>query len=278
MTKRIRAFLALASVFAAVSASPLGAQASVAGVVKDSSGRPLAHAEVAIELIGRSGVTDEEGRYRLTDLAPGTRLLRVRQVGYRPAGVMITLVGSETTRSDFTLERVALLDTVRVKDKGSTSGAGYASFEDRRRLGLGKFIDSTQLRGSEGRGLGDMLRAIPGIKVWQPPQCAGKMMLNGQRVKVAPPYCVANPRVRIAVSGSTTMCAMSVVLDGVIVYSAEEPDSQGNVKWERTYDLADLSVANLSGVEIYRSLSEVPMQYSGVGSTCGVLMLWTRRG
>jgi hypothetical protein len=186
--------LAMLLICAAV---PLAAQASVAGVVKDSSGRPIARADVAIEALGKHVLTDDAGRYLLSDIPPGARLVRARFLGYEASLATITLVALETARGAFILHQVAAnLDTLIVKDRSNFIGVGLAGFEERRKLGFGKFIDSTELRQNEH---------------------------------------------------------------------------------ERTYDLSTLSISSLAAVEIYRSSVEVPTEYGGVGSTCGVLLLWLRR-
>jgi protocatechuate 3,4-dioxygenase beta subunit len=48
------------------------AQATLTGVVRDSAGRPLVRAEIAIEARRKSTTTDENGRYRLTDVPTGS--------------------------------------------------------------------------------------------------------------------------------------------------------------------------------------------------------------
>ena len=35
---------------------------------------------------------------------------------------------------------------------------------------------------------------------------------------------------------------------------------------------------NLAGIEIYRSPAEIPAQYGGPQSRCGVIVMWNRRG
>src|ERR1044072_6335208 len=82
------------------------AQASIAGVVKDSSGAVLpgvtveATSPAMIERV-RSAVTDAAGQYRIEDLRPGTYLVTFRLSGFsvveRPG---IELTGSFAAKVD----------------------------------------------------------------------------------------------------------------------------------------------------------------------------------
>ena len=64
------------------------AQASIAGVVRDSSGAVLpgvtveASSDALIEKV-RSGVTDDSGRYAIIDLRPGTYVVTFSLAGFR---------------------------------------------------------------------------------------------------------------------------------------------------------------------------------------------------
>lgn len=40
----------------------------------------------------------------------------------------------------------------------------------------------------------------------------------------------------------------------------------------------DFFVPEYQAVEAYRSAAEVPTEFSGASSQCGVVVLWTRRG
>lgn len=244
-------------------AAPLRAQASVSGVVReDSTGKPVAGAVVAFEAIRRQTITDESGKYLLSDLPAGTRLMLVRRLGYIAAGTMVQLVSGETQIKDVTLERVpARLDTVAVVGTATRGrGSGFDGFADRRRLGLGKFIDSTMFRENENRRLEDVLREFTSLKIVSPPSCTQRQTMCSKRIAV-------NDR------GARDACPLQVYLDESVAYRANAAD----IDWDATYDLTLMSPANLRGAEVYRRASEVPMEFGGPTANCGVLVLWTRR-
>jgi hypothetical protein len=63
-------------------------------------------------------------------------------------------------------------------------------------------------------------------------------------------------------------CFLNVFLDGLPIWvtgSAEPPN------------LDAYNVASLEAVEVYRSAAEAPIQFQRSRTTCGVLVLWTRR-
>ena len=96
------------------------AQASIAGVVKDSSGAVLpgvtveASSPALIEKV-RSAVTDSSGQYRIEDLRPGTYLVTFKLSGFsvveRPG---IELTGSFAAKIDADLKVGTLAETITV--------------------------------------------------------------------------------------------------------------------------------------------------------------------
>ncbi len=90
--------------------------ASVTGTVIDSASRiPIAGAQVSVVGATPGAVTDAEGRYRITGLAPGTVQLRVRRIGYTASGRSITVRDGEMVTADFALVAgVASLDAMVV--------------------------------------------------------------------------------------------------------------------------------------------------------------------
>jgi hypothetical protein len=71
-------------------------------------------------------------------------------------------------------------------------------------------------------------------------------------------------------------CWMGVILDGVTLYKAV---STGHVSSFPPPDFRkDFQVDNIEAIEVYRSASEVPMEFGGNSASCGVIVLWTTRG
>ena len=96
------------------------AQASIAGVVKDTSGAVLpgvtveATSPALIEKV-RSAVTDANGQYRVEDLRPGAYVVTFRLAGFNTVQREgIELTGSFAARIDAELKVGALEETITV--------------------------------------------------------------------------------------------------------------------------------------------------------------------
>jgi iron complex outermembrane receptor protein len=68
----------------------------VQGRVEDGSGSPIARAEVVLQPVGRTAVTDREGRFAWRGLAPGPYRLLVSQIGYVPESAEVWVRPGET--------------------------------------------------------------------------------------------------------------------------------------------------------------------------------------
>jgi hypothetical protein len=242
-------------------ASVLAAQASITGVVReDSTGRPLAGAEVSVDALVRLTLTDENGRFVLRNLPPGPLLVRVRLLGYRAAERTERLVAGDALTLDVRLVRTPVqLDTLAViEPENHKPSMGLAGFEERKRRGFGKFIDSTQLRESDTRRVEDVLREVRGVQILTPPNCAPRQSRT----------CEPNQQKRVAAVGT---CPMQITIDGSVIYHAHP----GTPDWPQTFDLNEIQVSTLVAIEVYRNSSEVPIAYGAPGSACGLILFWT---
>ena len=241
-----RAFTAIVCLILAGSALP--AQTVLKGTVRaDGSGLPLAGIEVILVGSDRHTVSDTLGRYSLVGAPRGRRMLLFRAVGYRPVQEWVLLGTEDTVWANATMLAAAKqLSPITVTERpAAPRGMGVEAFEERRRMGFGKFIDSAELRRSEHLGLVDLLRRLPGIEFVG----AGRHWYAASARKHGP---------------DGTKCLMDVILDGVPINSP--PDLSWFEPW------------SLQAVEVYRSAAEVPIEFGGASAACGVLVLWTKRG
>jgi Carboxypeptidase regulatory-like domain len=233
----------------------------MAGVVReDSSGKPRSGVDVILLGTGRQTITDQRGRFVLADLKPGPHLALFRQPGYRPVRLVVQLVSGDTVWANATLVlSVVELEPLTVTaEPKAPHGIGVEAFEERRKLGFGKFMDSLDLQRHEQLHVSDLFFRIPGIAVVRPPD-------------------PANHYKHVAVTTRTNRgfaCPLQVVVDGVVMYYAQAPSAWTN--WERTVDLDEFLMTGLQAVEIYRSAAEVPVEYGGAGAGCGAILIWTK--
>src|SRR5262245_51690674 len=107
-----RSLLALLVVVAgAVWSSAGAAAATIAGVIQDADQRPLPGARVRVDTAdgGLAAVTtaDDEGRFAVSGLAEGTYTLSAEAEGYDRATEVVTVSGTEETRTSLTLTPTA---------------------------------------------------------------------------------------------------------------------------------------------------------------------------
>jgi hypothetical protein len=229
-------------------------------VIEDGSDRPLQGVQVMIEGTKREASTDAQGRFRL-DAPSGNRVALFRLIGYQPFRLRLQLAKSDSTTALVQLvrQRAQMLDSiVTTGTMPAPRGVGLEAFEHRRKLGFGKFIDSTELRRSEGRKLMDLLRGVQGIKLTYYVEDPARPWEYEWRL--------ASGRL----IGADSICWMSVVMDGAPIYRS------GSRSRPPDFHRDAFQVASLEAVEIYRSPGEVPLEYGGPAEECGLLLLWTR--
>lgn len=245
-------------------APSLTAQAVMMGrVIEDSTRRPLAGVEVILEGTKKQTTTDGAGRFLLNDLPTGNKVVLFRFVGYRPQRVRVILNQTDTTRVEAVLvsDRVRLEPIVVTGAPDRPRGLGREAFEERRRLGFGKFMDTTELRHRGYARMSDVLASM-GVHMIQ--------------------YQDDYNRGRLEMRAASTRrlgqvpCWMGVILDGVTLYKAV---STGTVSNFPPPDFRrDFQVDYIEAIEVYRSASEVPIEFGGNSASCGVIVLWTTRG
>lgn len=245
------------------SAASLAAQATMSGIVReDSTARPLEGVEVLINGTPHRAVTGPNGRYLLEGLPSGQYQVLFRAVGHLPVRIDVLLADGDTTRANGTMIRSeVVLTPIEVTGEAMSSvGLAGPGFEERRRMGFGRFIDSDELRRSEHLRLADVLRRH---------QVEIKPIGNMNAL-----YAVGTAR---GTPGGVYNCLMSIWIDGTLILP-------GGVigELEKPLDLYELrkvlEPAALAAAEIYRRDSEMPLQFGGRRSPCGAIVLWTRRG
>jgi hypothetical protein len=245
-------------------ASPLAAQGALRGVVvEEGTNRPLAGVTVMLDRTFQQTMTDQSGRFLLTDLPLGARAVLFRSIGHIPLRTQVTLTQGDTTVANVSLMSDPFrLDSVTVTaPSGARVNPRLVEFEERRRMGIGFFLDSAYLRRADGRRMSEVLREAPNIRVL--PSLEGGATIR---------YYAASVR-RSGVRNEA--CYLSIYLDGVPMYRS---GGVGGAGFGEPVDLSrDINISSLDAVEVYASAAEVPAEYGGHSADCGVILLWTRR-
>jgi hypothetical protein len=241
-------------------ASQAMAQGAMSGIVRDdSTGSPLPGVEVILERTDHRTLTNEQGRYFLGGVPAGRYSAIFRQLGHVPVRMAVAIPAGDTIRANVTLIRSdVVLDPIEVIGKPPLPrGNGLEAFEERRRMGFGRFIDSTEMRRSEHIRLDDLLQRH-GVKIVP----AGRFVI------------AVNPRSR-AMSGGYN-CAMSVYLDGIRIGQGGRVGASSIVT-EQLDVRTLIRTHQLTAAEIYLGAGSIPIQFGGASGSCGAIVLWSRR-
>lgn len=120
--RRVLSFLTLALL-----AFPALAVGQGSGIIRGrisdaATGAPLVGVQVRVEGTTAGAQTGQDGTYTITGVAPGSRALTTRRVGYAPARVAVTVPADGAATQDFALNMVAAtLDEVVVTALGQTA-------------------------------------------------------------------------------------------------------------------------------------------------------------
>lgn len=255
----------------AITAAPPYAQGTLVGVVReDSTGRPVASADIVIDALQLRTRTDSLGRFRLARIPAGLHQVQARRLGYTPAALMIRLQANETRENDLTLTPIPVsLSAVTVNARRDPSGPPE-EFDDRRALGLGIFIGPETLRETEHLHTEDVLRRA-NVNVMPMLVCR----LSPNTMREDPTKCRPDPLRAVLIDNRR--CPMRVYLDGALVYRGPTADKRTPPEWGDMFDINSVSIMSLAGIEIYKRASQMPGAYAGTGASCGVALLWTRR-
>lgn len=98
--------LAAALLFAVALTQPLSAQTgTVQGRVADSSGTVVVGAAVTVDRTSLRATPAGRGTYLIVGVPAGSRVLRVRSLGFAPESITVNVVAGQTTNFDVTLRR-----------------------------------------------------------------------------------------------------------------------------------------------------------------------------
>jgi hypothetical protein len=254
-------------------AMTLNAGASFAGVVMDSTKKPIIAAEVSFPELGRSVMTDGNGAFRLGELPAGTHKLSVRRLGYGPLDTSLPFDGKREVERTIYLARSAQLDTVYVTDRRPDEL--MQEFEENRRIGVGKFLTRADLAKHEFHKLSDVMAEVPGAATVRGQNGRGWLYSSRNDPCFYPisPLCRPGgnayaPDEIEARQGMQTRCYALVYLDGILMTPG---------KPTIPFDIASIPVSMVESVEYYAGGATIPMRYQGKGAECGLMIIHTRR-
>ncbi|MGH7713457.1 MAG: carboxypeptidase-like regulatory domain-containing protein [Gemmatimonadaceae bacterium] len=246
--------------------------ASIAGrLVYKTTKAGVAGAEVTLGPRAARLVTDAAGHFRFDRVPPGTVSLLVRRLGFVPESASFEVRAADDL--DLLIELVQApqpLDTVTVAGREDVLARGrLAGFYERKRIGIGRFIEASELEQQQHRQLADiittkaagarMIRSLASGSGWiATRRRSGRLLRNEATVDDTDLKRGADPGA----------CYSDVYLDGAVVYSFG--------RRAPLFDVNSMSVTEIAAIEFYAGPAQTPSQYNKTSSACGVLLIWTR--
>ena len=225
------------------------------GRVLTDSGVVIAGAEVFLNGPQNIQRTDIRGEFRFSAVRAGEHIIGVRKPGFAPRIDTIDVADAGEVRRDYKLERIeATLPEVPVT--ATLLDRKLFDFHERRRFGIGRFLDSAEFANARGMRTTDRLTKLPGLVIVR-----GRFSSEGY---------VASTRQRSR--GGGPLCRAAVWLDGAVNMGTD-------------YNINELDPSIIAAVEWYAGQASIPVQFAtpprvGVNGRrdpyCGVLVIWTR--
>ena len=166
MRRIIFCFLSLVSLLSAPGLVPLAmaqeAKGSIAGTVKDSSGGALKGALVEVQPTGVKVVTDEQGLFRITDIAAGQSTITVSYVGLADFTKTVDVVAGQAASLDAVLNVAGVSDQmVVVADR--VQGEAEAINVERTADNIIQVLPAEVIRSLPNANMADALGRLPSV-------------------------------------------------------------------------------------------------------------------
>jgi TonB-dependent receptor len=204
---------------------PIHAQSkgSVAGRLTDAdNGEPLMFANVTIEGTAIGTVTDDEGNYRIANLATGDYVLVFSYLSYETQHHDITIRAGEETRVDGSLKMESIMGE-EIVVTGMLRGQSAAINKQIKSNTIVNVVSKDKIQELPDQNAAETVARLPGVSVVRDGGEGSKVVLRG-----------IAPRLN------------SITIDGERIPATDAQD--------RSVDLSMFSTDALSGIEYYKAL------------------------
>ena len=228
-------------------------QAAVGGAVTDAqTGQPISGAQVAVRGTGIGTLTNNDGRYVLTNVPAGRVEIRVEYIGYSPQQQAITVTAGETATLNFEMGITA----IQLEELVAT---GYAQ---QTRREVSSAISSVGTQDLQNRPVASLDAALQG-------KAAGVQVIQN----------AGNPGngITVRVRGNASISASNqplYVVDGVPIF--REDFGQLGLGGQDMSAITGLNPDEIESIDILKDAAASAI-YGSRGSN-GVVMITTKRG
>jgi hypothetical protein len=201
-----------------------------------------------VEVVGTDVValTNEKGEFTLRNLPSGSHVLLARHLGFGAETVPVDLSARQPKQVTIKLPKfVAMIDPVVVTARRS-AGLEKVGFAQRKKSGMGYYLDPEQIQRLHPNYLTDILRTVPGLRINYTPQ--GEIVSSSRGVS-------------------------SLTGGGCVQYYVDD------MPWQSAMpgDINDfVNGSEVVGLEVYQGTG-TPAQYTrGMQGDCTTILVWTK--
>jgi hypothetical protein len=216
-------------------------------VVEDQSGTGIANAHVRLANTSLQTVSDGNGRFAFERVPAGSYMMQVQHIGYTGHRGKLD-VGDEDLDAVIRVAP-AVIPLQPIVVTAFSRRLEAVGFYERRKRGIGTFIDRKRVDAMNVQAASDLLRHLPGVR-----------LVPQSRTRQNQP--------QNATVGRRGNCRYVFIIDGARTLADFEMDY--------------ISGSAIEGVEVYNGISDVPAPFkahttSVAGSSvCGVVAIWSR--
>ncbi|HJQ21106.1 MAG TPA: carboxypeptidase-like regulatory domain-containing protein [Gemmatimonadaceae bacterium] len=254
MMKVMRALsMGIIAGLAVSTAAPAWAQqgARMSGRITDrTTGSGIVRAQIILVSNSRTVFTDSTGKYLFVDLPAGSVQFLVRADSFPAVTLYVDLDSGQTLIRPVVMDSSAegrgaqQLAAVSVNAEAPVVNYRMVDFERRRLSGHGQYRNEEELIKSGAYTLQDVVVPMRGVDV----DCS----------KTTP----GGDGCRIHMFRAPTNCDPEFVVDGHV----------------DAYFGPRTPIRDIIGLEVYSGASDVPGEFAGSNSACGVIVIWTKSG
>ena len=263
---------------------------AIVGTVLDrESRRPLR--DVAVQLLDEDGevvatdLSTAEGEFRMVlDDGVPVAYLSVERLGYTGAVSDALDLSEGTKRVEILLPSEAIeIAPVLVVVEGRVPSLEREGFYARATSRPGLFLRRDDIDAVAAARTSDLLERAPGVRSFTDPLRGDPRKRRKQRM---PPLRRRIVFTRLTL-GNGERCYPSLYVDGQMVRvggARDTPDALTieGIKPEAGEEVPSLDELipphEIEAVEMYPTPGQVPQRFTRLGTRCGVIVLWTRRG
>jgi hypothetical protein len=280
--------------------------------VIDTSVNPLVGAEIVLPHLGLAVQLADEGSLLLVDVPNGMYLVQARHLGYKAEWQLVRVTG-DTARAHFILMPSPHgLDTVsviadaapletRLREflrRSTSSPSGYfltrEDVERRRPADVGALLQTVSgvvvqrampgptfvrsRRSSDSRCSSGMLVFVDGMLLNSPSASGLRQRLAREdSLALRRPGARGSTSSGTATGGRAARRGTGSAVGSQVIGADPLPSVDANVAVSTSslFDLNQVLLSTIAGIEVYPSIFGVPPEYRVPGAECGVVLIWT---